>query len=436
VTDFASYRLWSKALVDGSGVPPGQGVKKMDVKSRNRLQWLLSGALGASLALTPALVASAQQTTQQTPTPGQSGDWGPAGPPPDAQNGQIPPPDSATQDQNQSADQGPPQYPGQTADQSQNADQGPPQYPGQNQDPNQPPPPPPPAASGPGVGYGQPPRPAYQPSQPNGYQGPQGGYQGPQGAASTAPTSGPVTLSSGMLLAIRTSEPLDSKKVKPGDYFQGTLAQSVYVGNVLAIPRGAQVTGRVVDVKKPGELKGGASISLQLTNLNLGGNSYSLATDVFNTSSPGKGGYTAGNTVGAAALGAAIGAVAGGGPGAAIGAVAGTGIGLGASAATPGPRSIVPPESVLTFHLTTPATVQPVSYQDASRIEASAAGPQGRRYAAPPPYGYPGPGPAAYAPPPPGYAPYPYAYGYPYPYAYAYPYPYVYGYPYYYRRWR
>jgi hypothetical protein len=393
----------------------------MDVKSRNRLQWVLSGALGASLALAPALVASAQQTTQQTPTPGQSGDWGPAGPPPDAQNGQIPPPDSATQDQNQNADQGPPQYPGQTASQD------------PNQDPNQPPPPPPPAATGPGVGYGQPPRPAYQPgqNQPN-------AYQRPQGAAPAPPPSGPVTLSSGMLLPIRTSEPLDSKKVKPGDYFQGTIAQSVYVGNVLAIPRGAQVTGRVVDVKKPGELKGGASISLQLTNLNLGGNSYSLATDVFNTNSPGKGGYTAGNTVGAAALGAAIGAVAGGGPGAAIGAVAGTGVGLGASAATPGPRSIVPPESLLTFHLTSPATVQPVSYQDASRIEASAPGPQGRRYP-PQPYGYGGPGypgPAAYAPPPPGYAPYPYAYGYPYPYAYAYPYPYVYGYPYYYRRWR
>jgi hypothetical protein len=229
---------------------------------------------------------------------------------------------------------------------------------------------------------------------------------------------------------------LDSKKVKPGDYFQGTVAQNIYVGNVLAIPRGAQVTGTIVDVKKPGELKGGASIALQLTTLNLGGNSYSLATDRFDTSSPGKGGYTAGNTVGAAALGAVIGAVAGGGPGAAIGAVAGTGVGLGASAATPGPRSVVPAEAVLTFHLTAPATVQPVSYQEAAQLEQSSQ-PAGGRYP-PPPYGYGpgyGPGPAAYAPPP-GYAPYPYAYGYPYPYAYAYPRPYVYAYPYYYRRWR
>ncbi len=386
----------------------------MDLMSRNRLQWILSGVLCSSLALAPALVASAQQTSQQTPTPGQQGDWGQAGPPPDAQNGQIPPSDAAAQDQNQNPDQGPPQYPGQA---DQDANQGPGQY------PNAAPPPP---AAGPGIGYGQPARPAYQPGQNQ-----SNGYQGPQGAPQAAPPSGPVTLSSGSLLNIRTSEPLDSRKAKPGDYFQGTVAQSVYVGNVLAIPRGAAVTGRIVDVKKPGELKGGASMTLQLTNLNLGGNSYSLATDAINTNSPGKGGYTAGNTVGAAALGAIIGAAAGGGPGAAIGAVAGTGVGLGASAATPGPRSVVPPEALLTFHLTSPATVQPVSYQDASRIEASAA-PQGRRY--PPPYGYGAP--AGYAPPPPGYAPYPYAYGYPYPYVYAYPRPYVYGYPYYYRRWR
>jgi hypothetical protein len=392
---------------DGSGVSPGREGLTM-----NSTKWIISGVLATGVALAPALVASAQQTSQQTPTPGQQGNWGQAGPPPDVQNGQIPPPDSAAQDQDQNADQ--------------NANQGPPQYPGQaNQDPGQTQSAP---AGGAGVGYGQPARPAYQPGQsaPN-------GYQGPQGAPQAAPPSGPVTLSNGMLLSIRTSEPLDSKRVKPGEFFQGTVAQSVYVGNVLAIPRGATVTGRVVDVKKPGELKGGASMALQLTALSLGGNSYSLATDTFNTNSPGKGGYTAGNTVGAAALGAAIGAIAGGGPGAAIGAVAGTGVGLGASAATPGPRSVVPPESLITFHLTGPLSVQPVSYQDASRLEANSAPPAGR-YGQRPPYGYGAP--AGYAPPPPGYAPYPYAYGYPYPYAYAYPRPYVYGYPYYYRRWR
>src|ERR1700733_8411909 len=137
------------ALAGGSGVLLGQGgYKEMNLMRTHRLPWLLSGALTASLVLAPALVAQQGGTaTQQTPNPGQPGDWGPAGPPPDAQNGQIPPPsDNAAQDPNQSADQGPSQYPGQSPNQDPN--QGPPPY------PNQAPPAP---AGAPGVGYGQPP---------------------------------------------------------------------------------------------------------------------------------------------------------------------------------------------------------------------------------------------------------------------------------------
>jgi hypothetical protein len=393
----------------------------MYLKRISRLHLVLSGALSVGLTLSPGLVTSAyaqsDSNSQSTPTPGQQGNWGQAGPPPDVQNGQIPPPDNSAQDPSQSANQ--------------DIDDGPSQYPGQD---NTPAPAPsvdqaPSPSAGQGVGYGQAARPAYQPrqNQTNQYQ-----YQGPQQAQQTpAPPSGPVTLASGLLLPVRTSEPLDSKKAKPGDYFQGTMAQSVYVGNVIAIPRGAVVTGRVVDVKKAGELKGGASIALQLTNLSLGGNSYALATDVFDTNGPGKGGYTAGNTVGTAALGAVIGAIAGGGPGAAIGAVAGTGVGLGASAATPGPRNVLPPETLVSFHLTAPATVQPVSGQDAYRMEAESAPPQQQQRRYPPqPYGY-----AGYPPPAYGYAPYPYAYGYPVasPYVY-YGRPYYYGR--YYGRWR
>jgi hypothetical protein len=390
----------------------------MSSYSYTRLQWVLSGTLSASLALAPALAKSAfaqtSSTGQQAQTPGQQGDWGQAGPPPDVQNGQIPAQDTGAQNQNDPNDplndQGPPQYPGQPAGQT-------------------------PAAPAPGYGQ-QAPRPSYQPAP--GQQYPNQQYQGQQqqGPPLSAEPTGPVTLNSGQLLSVRTSEPLDSKRLKAGDYFQGTVAQAVYVGNVIAIPRGAEVTGRVVDVKKPGELKGGANIALQLTSLSLGGNSFPLATDVFNTGGPGKGGYTAGTTVGTAALGAVVGAIAGGGPGAAIGAVAGTGVGLGASAATPGPRSIVPPEALVSFHLTSPATVQPLSAQDAYRLQASSAppAPQGRG-GYPPPYAY-GPGPVGYPPPPPaayGYAPYPYAYPYPYGYRY-YRGPYPYGRVYYYGR--
>ncbi len=203
----------------------GKGVQRKMLEIRkNRLQWLLPGALSAGLVLAPvALVANAQQSGtagQQTnaPAPGGQGDWGPAGPPPDAQNGQIPPPD-ANQAQDPNATRAEP------GSDARDPGPGPNQYPNQGPDANQGP-------GAPGVGYGAPARPAYQPNQPS------NGYQGPQGPEQAAPPSGPVTLNAGMLLQIRTSEPLDSKKVKPGDYFQGTLAQSVYVGNVLAIPRG------------------------------------------------------------------------------------------------------------------------------------------------------------------------------------------------------
>jgi hypothetical protein len=215
--------------------------------------------------------------------------------------------------------------------------------------------------------------------------------------------SGPVTIPSGTLLNVRTTELLDAHKVQAGTFFQATIADNVYQGNVLAIPRGAVLTGQVTGVKKPGDLAGKAGLQLQFTSLSLGGQTYALTTDGWTGESPGKGGYSAGNTAGGAALGAVIGAIAGGGPGAAIGAIAGGATGLAASAATKGPQVVVPPESVLSVHLTAPLTVNPVSYQEVQRLAASV--PQQPRLMRRPVYVYG-----------------PYAYGYPYPYPYYRPY--------------
>jgi hypothetical protein len=361
------------------------------------LRWVV----GASLLFAPAVLAlhaqaqqdqsqaQQDQTQQNQAQPGQPGNWGQAGPPPDAQNGQIPPPPAEAQ------------QPSDNPPAVQNGTQ-----------------------SSPG---GQSPQYPAQPPQPGGQPG-RAPYQGNQGYQTQVqpPTSyGPVDVAAGTLIKVRLSEALDTKKLQPGDYFQGTVAQSVFAGNLMAIPRGAEVVGRVVDVKKAGDLKGSAGFMLQLTSLNMGGQSYSLVSDVWSFDGPGKGGYTTGNTVGGAVLGAAIGAIAGGGTGAAIGAAAGTGAGLGASAITPGPRGVIPPESVISFHLTQALTVRPVSYQEAQELQENSAPPP------PPHYAYPAPAPV-YAPGP-YYYPAPYAYAYPYPYVYAYPYPYV---RYHYRYWR
>jgi BON domain len=240
------------------------------------------------------------------------------------------------------------------------------------------------------------------------YQPPQGGYYPPQQTYNAPPPSGPVTVPAGTLLRVRLSETLDTAQLKSGTYFQATSAVDIYQNGVLAIPRGAVLQGQVIQSKNAGDLGGSAELQLQINSINLGGTAFPLSTDVWSSKGPNKAGYTVGNTVGGAAFGAIIGGIIGGGAGAAIGAGVGTVGGLAASSATRGPRLVLPVESQVDFHLTNPATVQPVSWQEAQRLASSV--PQQPRLVQRPYYPAP-----VYA------APYPY-----YPYA-PYPYPYYYG---------
>ncbi len=220
------------------------------------------------------------------------------------------------------------------------------------------------------------------------YQGTQP-YQGapPYQGYGSAPVSGPVAVPAGTLLQVRTSEPLNVSKLRDGATFEATAASDVYEGNVLAIPRGAVLEGTVVKVKKPGALGGSGELELQITQLNLGGKLYPVATDIWSSKGPNKAGYTASNTAGGAIMGALIGGIVGRGPGAAIGALAGGGAGLLVSGETNGPREILPPETLLNFHLSSAVTVQPVSWQEAQRLAQNV--PQLQRrpvYYAPYPY--------------------------------------------------
>jgi hypothetical protein len=184
-------------------------------------------------------------------------------------------------------------------------------------------------------------------------------------------STGPITLPVGTLLNVRTSEPLDARRVQAGTIFQATLANDVFQSGALVIPRGAVLTGQVTGVRKPGDLVGKSGMQLQITSLSLGGQTYALSTDVWTSEGPGKGAFSTANTAGGAAFGATLGAIFGGGPGAAIGAVAGGATGLAASAATRGPKVIIPSESVLNFRLAGPVTVNPVSEREAQQLQAS-----------------------------------------------------------------
>jgi hypothetical protein len=272
------------------------------------------------------------------------------------------------------------------------------QQPGYGQNPPQQPeygqvPPPP--------GYGQaPPPPGYgQQPPPPGY-GQQPGYaQAPPPPRYQMPR-GPVTVPQGTLIQVRTSEPVNSKRAKDGEPIQFTVIQDVTFGGVLAIPRGAMVHGVIAEVKRPeqGSLTGSNELALELTSLDLMGQSYPLQSDMFKVKGPGKGARSAENTIGGALVGAIIGGAIGRGEGAAIGAVAGGGAGAAASAASSGPGVWIPAEALVSFHLAAPVTVPPVTQQEAARL-AQGLYPGGPNLYRRGPYGYPyAPYPNAYAP--------------------------------------
>lgn len=194
--------------------------------------------------------------------------------------------------------------------------------------------------------------------------------QGPSPAPAYAEPTGPVTIPQGTLLQLRTNEALNNKRAKDGEAVEFTVIRDVAVGGVLALPKGATVHGVVSEVKKvgAGDLGGSPVLALKLTSLDLGGQSYPLDSDQFKVKGPNKAGQTVGNAVGGGILGAIIGCAVGRGFGCAVGAGAGVAAGTAASAASPGPGVWIPAEALVTFHLNTPLTVNPVNAQEAARL--------------------------------------------------------------------
>ena len=188
-----------------------------------------------------------------------------------------------------------------------------------------------------------------------------------------------VAIPVGSMLRIRIGRGLDSNHIQPGTNFDGTILTDVVAGGAVAIPRGATVSGTVIDAQKAGIFKGEGQLSLQLTGVTLGGNVYPLTSDIWTQNGRDKTTGTVNKTVGFGVVGALIGAVAGGGEGAAIGAGLGAGAGLAGSAASPRGQIIIPPESVLTFRTASPCTIRTVSEQEMQRLSYAAGSQQPQR---------------------------------------------------------
>jgi hypothetical protein len=167
-----------------------------------------------------------------------------------------------------------------------------------------------------------------------------------------------VTINPGTTLSVRLEESLSTDRSYPGDKFRASLAAPLTVNGLVIAERGARVQGRVAEIDKGGKMQGVSHLALELTSLTTSdGQNVALRTERFRKQAETTHGRDAAKIGGGAALGAIIGAIAGGGKGAAIGAGVGGAAGAGDVALTRGKAAEIPVETKLTFRIADPVTV-------------------------------------------------------------------------------
>jgi len=178
----------------------------------------------------------------------------------------------------------------------------------------------------------------------------------------TAPAIRPadVNIPAGTPLAIRINQHISVKTSRPGDRFDGEIAEPVNGpnGNVV-IPRGTHVGGEIVAAHSRGHFKGASILELRLTSMTLNGADYPIQTTAFTRTKKGKGKRTAAFIGGGSGLGMLVGGLASGGTGLLIGGLAGAGAGTATGALT-GNRDIeIPSESLVRFRLADDLVIRP-----------------------------------------------------------------------------
>jgi hypothetical protein len=155
----------------------------------------------------------------------------------------------------------------------------------------------------------------------------------------------------GTELTVVLINPISTATNKAGDDFTASLAEPLVVGGQTVVAKGALVNGRVVDAEASGRVSGKANIRLVLTSIAEAGKTHPIVTKPFVAEAEATKKRDAGLIGGAAGIGAAIGAIAGGKGGAAKGAIIGGAAGTGGVLATKGKEVEFDSESRLKFTL-------------------------------------------------------------------------------------
>jgi hypothetical protein len=158
----------------------------------------------------------------------------------------------------------------------------------------------------------------------------------------------------GTQVVVRLIDPVNSETDRLGQTYRASIDEDVIVNGQTVIPRGADAVASLIDAQKSGKIQGRTELTLDLRSVTVNGRAVNVSTTGVSQASNSRGARSAKVIGGTAAVGAIIGAIAGGGKGAAIGAGSGAAVGTAAQVMTSGQQVKVPAETRLTFTLQNP----------------------------------------------------------------------------------
>ena len=183
-----------------------------------------------------------------------------------------------------------------------------------------------------------------------------------------------LTIPAGTFITVRLVGTLSSDINQQGDGFSASIEQPIVVDGWVVARRGQIAIGRVVEAQKAGRVKGVSSLGLALSNIPLvDGREVPIQSQLIQTSAGSSKGRDAVAVASTTGLGAAIGGAVDGGTGAGIGSAIGAAAGIAGVLLTPGKPTVMPSETLLTFRLQAPISINtqrssmaflPVSQQD------------------------------------------------------------------------